>query len=86
MGEVWEKEGIFRLLPRKKSSRGRKATVNSKILSGLILCESTWPDPKFCRKLDEDQFLEEENINLKWEPYRNEYTGGEKKLLLAKCI
>ena len=89
LATVWEKdklkkEGIIRILPRKRSTRGRKATISSKVLSGPIPHENLQPDTMFSKKLDEDIFLEEENANLKWEPYRYEYTEGEKKLLIAK--
>ena len=92
LATVWEKdrlkrEGLFRLLPRRKSTRGRKVTVNSKELSGPIPREGNRiRENDFGRKLDEDEFMGEESVSSKWERYRGQYTEGEKKIIIAKCI
>ena len=76
LATVWskerqQKEGIYRLLPRKKSNRGRKATINSKELSGPIQRERQGAaDHEFGRKLDEEEFLGEEEVSSKWERFR----------------
>ena len=41
---------------------------------------------QFGKKLDEDEFLGEENISCKWVPYMGTYSAVDKKLLVAKCI
>ena len=41
---------------------------------------------EFGKKLDEDEFLGEENVSNKWEIYKGHYTKRDKILLVAKCI
>ena len=85
--ERLRKEGILHLMPRKRSNRGRKATICSKILSGPIPREVNQFDTSgFARKLDEDPFLEEEAVDLKWERFNREYTAEERRILIAKTI
>ena len=68
-------------------NHGRKSIVNSKELSGQIPREIKQFDVNgFGKKLDEDDFLEEEAVSQKWEGYRNEYSEGEKRFIVAKCI
>ena len=91
LATIWSKErqkreGIFRLLPKKKSTRGRKSTVNSKELSGPIPRDRERDNRDFGQKLDEDEFLGEENVSGKWEKYSGEYCEKDRKLLIAKCI
>ena len=90
LATVWTKdrqkrEGIYHLLPRKKSTRGRRSTINSKELSGPIPREVA-RESQFGKKLDEDEFLGEENVSSKWDSYKGYYTARDKKLLVAKCI
>ena len=40
----------------------------------------------FGKKLDEDEFLGEENVSEKWERFRSNYTEKDRKLMIAKCI
>ena len=41
---------------------------------------------EFGKKLDEDEFLGEENVSNKWEKYKGHYKDGDKKVLISKCI
>ena len=41
---------------------------------------------EFGKKLDEDEFLGEENISSKWEVFKGLYTQRDKNLLIVKCI
>ena len=80
LATVWskerqKKEGIYKLLLRKRSTRGRKSTIHSKELLGPIPRE--WRDTRqneFGKKLDEDEFLGEENFSSKWEVFKGHYT------------
>ena len=92
LATVWskerqKKEGIFRLLPRKRSNKGRRSTINSKELLGPIpRVNVDIRQNEFGRKLDEDKFLGEEDISNKWEIFKGHYTNRDKKLLLSKCV
>lgn len=72
LANVWDKnrlkkEGIYQLMPRKKANKGRKATINSKELSGHIPREgNTIRMNDFGKKLDEEEFMVEENVGSKW--------------------
>ena len=66
-----KREAIFSHMPRRRSNRGEKSTINAKELSGPIPREKKLLGATFGRKLNEDDSisLNVEAMNLRWEPH-----------------
>ena len=85
------KEDIYHLLPKRKTLRGRKPTISSKVLSGPIQrikeVGTEEAREKIGRKMEDiGEGGVEEGADYNWQSFWREYSKKEKVILAAKCI